>query len=83
MRIESIPESEEKNYEFKDEITGGVIPREFIPAIDKGSQEMMKQGVLAGFPIINVRVAPIHGSYHDVDSSEMAFKMATYKAFRA
>lgn len=82
LRMESIPESEQKNYEFKDEISGWVIPREFIPAIDKWAQEMMKSGVLAWFPIINVRIAPFHGSYHDVDSSELAFKMATFKAFR-
>lgn len=81
MRLECITEGD-KNYEFKDEITGGIIPKEFIPAIDKGAQEMMKQGVLAWFPLIKIRVAPFHGSYHDVDSSEIAFKVATYKAFK-
>lgn len=73
---------EDKNYEFVDEVTGGKIPKEFIPAIDKGAKETIAQGVLAGFPIINVKVSPYDGSYHDVDSSEIAFKIATYKAFR-
>jgi elongation factor G len=83
MRIEPImPTEENKGYIFKDEITGGVIPREFIPAIDKGSRETMAQGLLAGFPIINVQVSPFHGSYHDVDSSEVAFKVATFRAFK-
>ncbi len=76
------PTEENKGYEFNSEITGGVIPREFIPAIDKGSQEVLKQGILAGYPIINVKVSPFHGSYHDVDSSEVAFKVATYRAFQ-
>lgn len=72
----------EKEYEFKDEVSGGSIPKEFIPAIDKGAKETVAQGVLAGFPIINVRVVPYDGSYHDVDSSEIAFKIATYRAFK-
>ncbi len=72
----------EKDYEFKDEVTGGVIPKEFIPAIDKWAKETVAQGVLAGYPIINVRVVPYDGSYHDVDSSEIAFKIATYRAFK-
>lgn len=83
MRIEPITPTEENGgYIFKDEITGGIIPREFIPAIDKGSKEVMAQGLLAGFPIINVQVAPFHGSYHDVDSSEVSFKVATFRAFK-
>jgi len=73
---------EDKNYEFVDEVTGGKIPKEFIPAIDKGARETMAQGVLAGFPVINVKVTPYDGSYHDVDSSEIAFKIATYKGFK-
>lgn len=80
LRIEKLPE--DKNYEFVSEIKGGVIPNEFIPAIDKGARETMAQGILAGFPIINVKVVPVFGSYHDVDSSEVAFKVATYKAFK-
>ncbi len=82
MHMEKLPEDSEKTYEFRDDVTGGIIPKEFIPAIDKGSQEMMKQGPLAGYPVIGVRVAPFDGSYHDVDSSEVAFKVATYKAFK-
>ena len=62
----------EKDYEFKDEVSGGTIPKEFIPAIDKGAKETVAQGVLAGYPIINVKVIPYDGSYHDVDSSEIA-----------
>ena len=80
--MEMLPEDSEKTYEFRDDITGGTIPKEFIPAIDKGAQEMMKQGPLAGYPVIGVRVAPFYGSYHDVDSSEVSFKVATYKAFK-
>ena len=72
----------EKEYEFKDEVTGGVIPKEFIPAIDKGAKETVAQGILAGYPIINVRVIPYDGSYHDVDSSEIAFKVATFRAMK-
>jgi len=79
LRLERL---EEKDYEFKDEVTGGRIPKEFIPAIDKGAKETIAQGILAGFPIINVRVCPYDGSYHDVDSSEIAFKIATYKWFK-
>ena len=80
LRLEKLPE--EKDYEFVSEIKGGVIPNEFIPAIDKGAKETMAQGILAGFPIINIKVVPFFGSYHDVDSSEVAFKVATYKAFK-
>ena len=82
MKLEILNNEEGKTYEFKDEVVGGIIPKEFIPAIDKGSQEIVKQWVLAGYPIINVRVAPYDGSYHDVDSSEVAFKVATYRAFK-
>lgn len=74
--------NEEAEYEFKDEVTGGRIPKEFIPAIDKGAKETVAQGILAGYPIINVKVCPYDGSYHDVDSSEVAFKVATYKAMK-
>ena len=72
----------ETNYEFKDEVTGWSIPKEFIPAIDKGAKETIAQGILAWYPIINVRVVVYDGSYHDVDSSEIAFKIATYRAFK-
>ncbi len=74
--------SEEKNYEFQPEIKWWVIPNEFIPAIDKGAKETMAQGLLAGYPIIDLKVVPFDGSFHDVDSSEVAFKIATFKAFK-
>jgi len=63
-------------YEFIDKITGGVIPKEYIPAVDAGIQEALTSGVLAGYPMVDVRVTLVFGSYHDVDSSEMAFKIA-------
>lgn len=62
-----------KGYEFINSITGGVIPKEYIPAIDKGIQDALKSGVLAGFPVVDVKVNLVFGSYHDVDSSEQAF----------
>ncbi|HEY1831796.1 MAG TPA: elongation factor G [Acidimicrobiales bacterium] len=74
-------------YEFVDKITGGVIPKEYIPSVDAGIQEALTSGVLAGYPMVDVRVTLTYGSYHDVDSSEMAFKiagsMAVKKAARA
>jgi len=69
-------------YEFVDKITGGVIPKEYIPAVDAGIQEAMNSGVLAGFPVVDLRVTLTYGSYHDVDSSEMAFKIAGSMAFK-
>jgi elongation factor G len=75
-----LEKNDEKLYEFESQIKGGVIPNEFIPAIDKGAREVVAQGLLAGFPIINVKVIPFFGSYHDVDSSEVSFKVATHKA---
>ncbi len=70
-------------YEFVNEIKGGVIPREYIPAVDKGCQEAMQGGVLAGYPMEDVKVTVYDGSYHDVDSSEMAFKLAASMGFKA
>lgn len=70
-------------YQFLDEIVGGRIPRQFIPAVDKGVQETMTQGVLAGYPVVDVKVAVYDGSYHAVDSSEIAFKTAARIGFRA
>ncbi len=81
LRIEPLTDSEE-NYIFEPEIKWGVIPNEFIPAIDKGAKETMAQGILAWYPIIDVKVVPYDGSYHDVDSSEVAFKIATFQAFK-
>ena len=69
-------------YEFVDKITGGVIPREYIPAVDAGIQQAMEGGVIAGYPLVDIRVILTYGSYHDVDSSEMAFKIAGSMAFK-
>jgi elongation factor G len=71
-----------KGYEFIDAIKGGVIPREFIPAVDKGIQETLKSGVLAGYPVVDTKVTLTFGSYHDVDSNENAFRMAGSIAFK-
>jgi elongation factor G len=69
-------------YEFVDKIVGGKIPREYIPAVDLGIQEAMESGILAGYPVVDVRIELVEGSYHDVDSSEMAFKVAGSMAFK-
>ena len=71
-----------KGYEFVDAIKGGVVPREFIPAVDKGIQESLKAGVLAGYPVVDVKATLTFGSYHDVDSNENAFRMAGSMAFK-
>ncbi|HWW71692.1 MAG TPA: elongation factor G [Duganella sp.] len=71
-----------KGYEFVDAIKGGVVPREFIPAVDKGVQETLRSGVLAGYPVVDVKVTLTFGSYHDVDSNENAFRMAGSMAFK-
>ncbi|EDP98813.1 elongation factor G [Shewanella benthica] len=76
------PQEEGFGYEFVNEIVGGAVPREYIPAVDKGIQEQMKSGVLAGFPILDVKVTLFDGSYHDVDSNEMAFKVAASMGFK-
>ncbi len=80
LRIE--PAETGSGYEFVNGIVGGVVPREYIPAVDKGVQEQMKNGVLAGYPMVDVKVTLFDGSYHDVDSSEMAFKIAGSMCFR-
>jgi elongation factor G len=76
------PNETGKGYEFVDAIKGGTVPREFIPAVDKGLQETLPNGVLAGFPVVDVKVTLFDGSYHDVDSNENAFKMAASMAFK-
>jgi len=76
------PNEQGKGYEFVDAIKGGTVPREFIPAVDKGLQETLPNGVLAGFPVVDVKVTLFDGSYHDVDSNENAFKMAASMAFK-
>ncbi|MRI82893.1 MAG: elongation factor G [Nitratiruptor sp.] len=76
------PQERGKGYEFVNQITGGVIPKEYIPAVDKGIQEAMQNGVLAGYPVVDVKATLYDGSYHEVDSSEMAFKIAGSMAFK-
>jgi elongation factor G len=76
------PNETGKGYEFVDAIKGGTVPREYIPAVDKGLQETLPNGVLAGFPVVDVKVTLFDGSYHDVDSNENAFKMAASMAFK-
>ncbi len=80
LRLEPLKRG--SGFEFVDEIVGGVVPNKFIPAVEKGVVECMKEGVVAGYPVVDVRVALHYGSYHDVDSSEMAFKIAGSMAFR-
>jgi elongation factor G len=80
LRLEPLEEG--KGYEFANEVVGGVVPREFIPAVDKGVQEALRSGVIAGYPVVDVKVAIFDGSYHDVDSNEMAFKIAGSMAFK-
>ena len=81
LRLEPLEEG--KGYEFVNAIVGGVIPKEYVPAVDKGVQEQIANGVLAGYPVVDVKVTCYDGSYHDVDSSEMAFKIAGSMAFKA
>ncbi len=84
IRIEPLVNSEDNDetYEFVNEIVGGAIPREFIPAVDKGCREQMEMGVIAGYPLVNVKVSLYDGSFHDVDSSEVAFKVAGSTALK-
>src|SRR4029077_3631489 len=80
IRMEPLPRG--SDFEFVDEIFGGSIPRQFIPAVEKGIQESRKKGFLAGYPVVDFRVRLKDGQYHDVDSSEMAFKIAGSMAFQ-
>jgi elongation factor G len=80
--IKMEPNEQGKGYEFVDAIKGGTVPREYIPAVDKGLKETLPTGVLAGFPVVDVKVTLFDGSYHDVDSNENAFKMAASIAFK-
>jgi elongation factor G len=80
--IDLEPTDPGEGYEFLDRIVGGSVPKEYIPSVDLGIQEAMESGVLAGFPVVDVRASLVDGSYHDVDSSEMAFKVAGSMAFR-
>jgi elongation factor G len=80
--LEVEPQEPGKGYEFVDAIKGGVVPREYIPAVDKGIREAMDTGVLAGYPVVDCKITLIDGSYHEVDSSEMAFKIAGSMGFK-
>jgi elongation factor G len=80
LKIE--PAEAGSGYEFENKIVGGVVPKEYIGAVDKGIKEQMENGVIAGYPVVDVKVSLYDGSYHDVDSSEMAFKIAGSIAFR-
>ena len=80
--IELEPRERGAGYEFENAVVGGVIPKEYIPAVDKGIQEQLGNGVMAGFPVVDIKVRLIDGSYHDVDSNEMAFKIAGSMAFK-
>jgi elongation factor G len=82
VEIEIEPCEPGKGFVFENRIVGGAVPREFIPAVEKGIREAMESGGLAGFPVVDVRVALLDGSYHEVDSSEMAFKIAASMAFK-
>ena len=82
LKLEPLPEDSEKNFEFVNEIVGGAVPREYIPAVEIGIAEQMEHGVLAGYPVLNVKATLFDGSYHDVDSNEMAFKIAGSMAFK-
>ena len=80
LKLEPLPQG--KGYEFVNGIVGGSVPREYIPAVDKGIQEAVQTGVIAGYPIVDVKVTIFDGSYHDVDSNEMAFKIAGSIGFK-
>jgi len=80
LKIE--PQPEGKGYEFVNGIVGGTVPREFIPAVDKGIREAVETGVIAGYPVVDVKITLFDGSYHDVDSNEMAFKIAGSMGFK-
>lgn len=82
LRLEPLDTADGKEYEFAEEVVGGVVPKEFFGAVDKGIQERMKNGVLAGYPVVGVKATLYDGSYHDVDSDELSFKMAGSIAFR-
>ena len=81
LRIEPMPRG--KGFEFVDQIVGGVIPRKFIPSVEKGVRNTLPEGFLAGYPMVDVRVTVFDGSYHDVDSSDMAFQIAASMGFKA
>ena len=82
IAVEPMPANAEEDYEFEDKVTGGRVPREYIPSVDQGMQAALQTGVLAGYPVVGVKATLLDGAYHDVDSSEMAFKIAGTMAMR-
>ena len=82
IAIGPLPAGTEGGYEFVNKVTGGRIPKEYIPSVDQGAREAMTSGPLAGYPLTDVRVTLLDGAYHDVDSSELAFKIAGIAAFK-
>ncbi|ACR80265.1 MULTISPECIES: elongation factor G [Kosmotoga] len=82
VQIEIEPLERGAGFEFVDKIVGGVIPKNYIPAVEKGVKEAMKKGVLAGYPVVDVKVTLVYGSYHEVDSSDMSFQIAASQAFK-
>ena len=80
LRLEPLPSG--RGYEFEDEITGGSVPKEYIPAVNKGVQQQMAEGVLGGYPVVDIKATLYDGSFHEVDSSEVAFRVAAAQAFR-
>ena len=82
VKIDIAPDPE-NDFTFEEKIFGGSVPKQYIPAVEKGMRESMAEGILAGFPVTNIKITLTDGSYHDVDSSEMAFKIAANLAFKA
>ena len=82
MWLKLEPQAPGRGFEFVDAVKGGRVPREYIPAVEKGVKEALQDGVLAGYPVVDVKVTLLDGSYHDVDSNENAFKMASIFAFK-
>ena len=80
IKMEPLPPG--GGFEFVDKIFGGAVPRQYIPAVEKGMREAMEKGILAGYPVVDMRITLLDGSYHTVDSSEMAFKTASNIAFK-
>ncbi|MBS3943625.1 MAG: elongation factor G [Dethiobacter sp.] len=80
--LEMEPLASGSGFEFEDKIFGGVVPKQYVPAVEKGIREALEEGILAGYPVVDIRVKLVDGSYHNVDSSEMAFKIASAMAFR-